>query len=91
MKKSKQNCFKCGEPVKVDDQEIIHDALCFISHGGFGSNYDPMSHSRWLRIHLCDPCVEQGARIGLVLEATSVRREPDITYRRYDPDGGDAS
>jgi hypothetical protein len=91
MNKSKQPCFKCGNPVNVDDHEIIHDALCFISYGGFGSNYDPMNRRQWLRIHICDPCVETGARQGLVFEATSVHREPDVTYRRYNPTGGDAS
>jgi hypothetical protein len=79
-------CFKCGVNIPVDEaSQAILGAMSFISYGGYGSSYDPLSPDKWIRIHVCDRCVNAGAGEGVVLEAERVRRRPEVKYRRYSP------
>lgn len=84
-------CFKCGKHTEMDDHLMVWGTVIFTSHGTSGSAiYDPLSDGHWLRIHICDNCVKEGAVLGLVLEGTRAPR-PDVTYKPFDPDSDEYS
>lgn len=77
-------CFKCGRTLKLDSNtETLVDAMSFISHGGWGSQYDPMDSRKFLRIHICDQCVEAEAKKGNVLEGTRAVIKPEVAYEKW--------
>lgn len=78
------HCFKCGRQLQVDPASgALIDALSFLSYGGWGSEYDPMDNRKFLRIHICDACVDAEAKQGNVLEATRVPQPAHVTYAKW--------
>lgn len=75
-------CFKCGGEIKIDHESLLN-AMSFISHGGWASEYDPLDHRKFLRIHICDKCVEAAAKQGMILEGTRIPVPDEVTYKKW--------
>lgn len=80
-------CFRCGR-IPEQDHGVMTGAAPFTSRGNYGSVYNPMmARDVFLRINICDKCLQWGAEKNHILEAHVLNRPaPDISFAYWDPE-----
>lgn len=81
----KRPCIICQTLPYKDKFGIVHDTLEFRSYGNYGSTvYDPIDNRTFLRVNICDKCVKELSRKGMVDEATVIPKPDKVSYKRWD-------
>jgi len=94
----KRNCLKCERPIaNAINGDLEHtfddppgDASCWTSVGNYGSIYDSQFENHrsgkdsGLEITICDACLTQASRLGLVNIYTRYKEE-HVTLKSWKP------
>ncbi len=64
-----------------------YGATTFFSAGQYGSTvWDPQDTKQMLRINICDTCLRVAAARHCVVVSTRVPKEPQYSYKEWEPD-----
>lgn len=80
-------CFKCGkelEPVMPNDSDRNqqpYKAICFFTHGQYGSTVFDEFDGAMLEINICDECIVHGKEHVLHMDGAPRRK-----WKRWEPD-----
>jgi hypothetical protein len=82
-----QPCIICRITPSKDK---FHGALECRAYGNYGSTiYDPIDSRTYLRFTVCDGCMGDLARKGLIQEVATLPRPSKITAQLWSPDVSD--
>ncbi|OJF11080.1 type II toxin-antitoxin system Phd/YefM family antitoxin [Couchioplanes caeruleus] len=86
-------CLVCGETLQdngtSDEPPRPSDGVMVTIPGNYGSTvYDPPG-DRHLVAYLCDPCLTAKGQDQIILEAEVIRRNPQLTTTRWQPERGE--
>jgi len=74
-------CFFCNKEIysNIGDDNVtvneIAGGLCFCAYGNYGSTvFDPIENDEFLRIIICDECVQQGSWRKIIDHVYDIKR-----------------
>lgn len=77
-------CIICQTMPLKDNFTILHGVVEFRASGNYGSTvYDPIGERTYLMLNICDNCVKELSRKGLIQEATVLPKPPKVTVKQW--------